>query len=71
MTYSTVIEPSSGFVTMPRPSNVHRDSDQVLLRLPDGMRDALKRMAAENDRSMNAQIVALLRPLVKPSKANV
>jgi len=56
---------------MPRPSTVHRDSDQVLLRLPDGMRDALKRMAAENDRSMNAQIVALLRPLVKPSKANV
>jgi hypothetical protein len=33
------------------------------------MRDALKRMAAENDRSMNAQIVALLRPLVMPSKA--
>lgn len=54
---------------MPRPATVHRDSDQVLLRLPDGMRNALKRMATENDRSMNAQIVALLRPLVTSREA--
>jgi hypothetical protein len=52
---------------MPRISTVTRDSDQVLLRLPEGMRDALKRMAVENDRSMNAQIVALLRPSVETS----
>jgi len=31
-----------------------------MLRLPDGMRDRIKRAAAENSRSMNAEIVATL-----------
>lgn len=31
--------------------------DKVIVRLPDGMRDQLKTIAAENGRSMNAEIV--------------
>ncbi len=36
------------------------EQDKYILRLPDGMRDALKEMAAFNKRSMNAEIVARL-----------
>lgn len=38
-----------------------RGSDQFPLRLPDGMRDALKIAADENGRSMNAEIVSRLQ----------
>jgi len=34
--------------------------DKFMLRLPDGMRKELKRLAAEDGRSMNAQIIELL-----------
>lgn len=37
-----------------------RDLDKVIVRLPHGMRDELKSLAARNNRSMNAEIVALL-----------
>ncbi|NVM41942.1 Arc family DNA-binding protein [Ochrobactrum intermedium] len=37
-----------------------RDSDKFMLRFPDGMRDRLKQAAAENNRSMNAEIIARL-----------
>lgn len=37
-----------------------RGSEQVMIRLPDGMRDSLKEIAAENGRSMNAEIVERL-----------
>lgn len=37
-----------------------RDLDKVIVRLPDGMRDALKATASENNRSVNAEIVARL-----------
>ena len=36
------------------------ESDKFMLRLPDGMRDQLKAVAAENGRSMNAEIVSRL-----------
>ena len=36
---------------------VGRGSDQVKLRLPDGMRDELKEAAKVNGRSMNAEII--------------
>ena len=39
---------------------VGRGSDQVKLRLPDGMRDELKEAAKANGRSMNAEIIARL-----------
>lgn len=37
-----------------------------MLRLPDGMRDRLKAAAAENNRSMNAEIVARLEETFSP-----
>lgn len=40
---------------------VGRGSDQVKLRLPDGMRDDLKKEAKVNGRSMNAEIIARLK----------
>lgn len=39
------------------PSDV---ADKFMLRLPDGMRDRLKQLAAENKRSLNAEIIARL-----------
>ena len=38
----------------------NRESDRFMLRLPDGMRDRIKAAAEENNRSMNAEIVARL-----------
>lgn len=37
-----------------------RDSDKFMLRMPDGMRDRLKEEAKNNNRTMNAEIVARL-----------
>ena len=34
--------------------------DKLIFRLPDGMRDRIRAAAAENNRSMNAEIVAVL-----------
>lgn len=35
-----------------------RKLDQYIVRFPDGMRDALKAQAAQNNRSLNAEIIA-------------
>lgn len=45
------------FMTQESPS---RELDKVIVRLPHGMRDALKRLAVDNNRSLNAEIVARL-----------
>lgn len=37
-----------------------RGSEQVMVRLPDGMRDRIREAAEQNNRSMNAEIVAAL-----------
>lgn len=37
-----------------------KDQDQFIVRLPDGMRDRIKSAASDNNRSMNAEIVATL-----------
>lgn len=42
----------------PAPSDL---ADKFMLRLPDGMRDELKTIAAENGRSLNAEIVTRLQ----------
>lgn len=42
---------------MGRPRKITRDSDQVTVRLPAGMRDEINRIAQENGRSANAEIV--------------
>lgn len=37
-----------------------RSADQFVVRLPEGLRDTLRARAAANNRSMNAEIVAIL-----------
>ena len=37
-----------------------RKLDQYIVRFPDGMRDQLKEAAKENNRSLNAEIIARL-----------
>lgn len=53
-------------------AKVGRGSEQAMIRLPEGMRDELKKAAESNGRSMNAEIVtrleeSFLDPLVIPS----
>ena len=36
-------------------------ADKVLVRMPDGMRDSLKKAAKANNRTMNAEIIARLQ----------
>jgi len=43
---------------MPRTDYPSDKQDQYMVRFPDGMRDRLKAAAAQNKRSMNAEIVA-------------
>jgi hypothetical protein len=45
---------------MSEDGRIGRGADQFPLRLPDGMRDRLKKAAAANKRSMNAEIVSRL-----------
>lgn len=47
-----------------------RDSDKFMLRLPDGMRERISKGAAANNRSMNAEIVAVLEQHY-PSNASI
>ena len=39
---------------------VDRESDKFALRLPQGMRDTIKMVAARNRRSMNAEMIYLI-----------
>ncbi|MFC3076352.1 Arc family DNA-binding protein [Shinella pollutisoli] len=41
-----------------------RGADQVMLRLPDGMREKLKARAAANRRSLNSEIVVCLERVI-------
>lgn len=41
-------------------NSINRDSDKFLMRLPNGMRDEIKINAAQNRRSMNAELVYLI-----------
>ena len=41
--------------------STNRESDKFIVRLPEGMRDAIRRSADAKGRSMNAEIVARLR----------
>lgn len=47
-----------------------RKDEQFVLRLPDGMRDRIKAMAAENERSMNSQIIFHLRKALSATDGN-
>lgn len=44
----------------PKPTRALQEADKFIVRLPEGMRDVLKARAASNNRSMNAEIVAIL-----------
>lgn len=48
-----------------------REYDRLILRLPDGMREALKTRADLNARSMNAEAVAILEQALEASSAEV
>jgi len=48
-----------------------RKLDQYIIRFPDGMRDEIKRLAAEDGRSMNAQIIELLNFALKNSGLDI
>lgn len=48
-----------------------RESDKFMLRFPDGMREEIKRLATEDGRSMNAQIIELLKSAVENSGIDV
>ncbi|GAB1362419.1 hypothetical protein MASR1M32_16550 [Rhodobacter sp.] len=43
-------------------------TDQYMLRLPEGMREQIKQAAAQEGRSMNAQIVQHLRAIYQPTE---
>jgi plasmid stability protein len=44
----------------PTAKRTGRDSDQFIVRFPEGMREALADLAARNGRSMNAEIIHAL-----------
>ncbi|WP_442592894.1 Arc family DNA-binding protein [Parapusillimonas sp. JC17] len=47
-----------------------RTSDQVTIRLPDGLRDRINKLAARNGRSANSEIVAFIEQgMKKPTEA--
>lgn len=49
-----------GSMELSQPDRVPQEADKFIVRLPEGMRDILKARAAGNNRSMNAEIVAIL-----------
>lgn len=54
---------------MPEFSYPSQQQEKFVLRLPDGMRDRIKSAATANNRSMNAEIVALLEERFPPPLA--
>lgn len=47
-------------MTSPKPERLPQSADKYIVRLPDGMRDAIAKKAKAGNRSMNAEIVAIL-----------
>ncbi|QRZ15401.1 Arc family DNA-binding protein [Paracoccus methylovorus] len=45
-------------------------TERYIVRMPDGMRDRIKAMAGENERSMNAEIVFHLRKAIAAAGQN-
>ena len=43
-------------------------NDKFIIRLPEGMREQIKQAAAQEGRSMNAQIVQHLRAIYQPTE---
>ncbi|WP_197730643.1 Arc family DNA-binding protein [Rhizobium beringeri] len=53
------------------PKTPNDELDKFLLRMPDGLRDRIKAVADENNRSMNAEIVATLETIYPPKSMDV
>jgi hypothetical protein len=53
---------------MPRGNFASAKQDQYMVRLPDGMRDQLKKQAERNCRTMNSEIVFLLRNAIEETE---
>lgn len=44
------------------------EADKLIIRLPDGMREKIRRAAASNNRSMNGEVIARLEQSFETSK---
>lgn len=51
---------------MSRFPQTNRASDDLRLRLPEGMRERLRQRAKENRRSMNAELVSIVERALEP-----
>ena len=58
-------------MTKSKPIYPSDKQDQFMVRLPDGMRDRIKREAEKNGRSMNAEIVAALEEKYPPKTIDI
>lgn len=47
-------------MTTVKPERLPQSADKYIVRLPDGMREAIAKKAKAGNRSMNAEIVAIL-----------
>lgn len=45
-----------------------QNTDQIMLRLPKGLRDVIKKTAVDNERTMNAEVVYHLRRIYGQSE---
>jgi len=52
-------------------AKTNRASEQFTLRFPDGMRDKIKRMAEENRRTANAEIIFLIEQGIEAARTPV
>lgn len=48
---------------------VSRDGEQIHIRVPHGMRDAIAKRAAQNGRAMNSEIVQILNSALRSAAA--
>jgi hypothetical protein len=58
---------------MEEPVHPSQQADRSLVRLPDGMRERVKEIAAENRRSMNSGLVLIIEralPAQRPARKN-
>ena len=46
-------------------ATIGRGAAQFMLRMPEGMRDQIKEQAAENRRSMNAELVLIIEHAIR------
>ncbi len=45
-----------------------RSAERIMIRLPDGYRRLLKVRAAQNDRTVNGEVVSMLKSVIEAEK---